>query len=53
MNGQIVKHATDPLPIEYTGRLSSDRRTISGQWTIYDQNAPKGYIEGLFELVRV
>ncbi len=53
MNGQLVKHATEPSPIEYTGRLSSDLRTLSGQWTIYSQSAPKGYIEGLFELVRV
>jgi hypothetical protein len=53
MNGQLVKRATQPAPIEYTGRLSSDGRTLSGQWTIYQQDTPKGYVEGLFELVRV
>jgi hypothetical protein len=53
MNGQVMKRALDPPPIEYTGRLSADGRVIAGQWTIYDRNAPKGFIEGLFELERV
>ena len=52
MNGQMVRHASEPAPIEYTGRLSPDGRTLSGQWTIYEQATPKGYVEGLFELVR-
>jgi len=39
--------------VEYSGRLSQDRKTISGKWTIYQSEAPRGFIDGGFELCRV
>lgn len=39
--------------VEYSGRLSQDRNTITGRWTIHDQNATRGFIDGSFELRRV
>jgi hypothetical protein len=39
--------------VEYSGRLSLDRLKITGIWTIYQKEAPRGVIDGGFELVRV
>jgi hypothetical protein len=39
--------------VEYSGRLSADRKTIAGRWVIYDAHESRGFIDGGFELRRV
>ena len=40
------------IPRVSGGRLSADGSTIAGRWTIYDSSAPRGFIDGSFELRR-
>ena len=48
-----VGRTTPGHSVEYSGRLSEDRRTIAGTWTIYESAAPRGFLDGTFELRRV
>ena len=48
-----VGRTTPGHSVEYSGRLSQDTKTITGRWTIYQPNAPQGFIDGGFELRRV
>lgn len=52
MGDQGVGHARDGHSVEYSGRISSDGTTVSGQWVIYQPEIPKGFIDGNFELHR-
>lgn len=38
--------------VEYSGTVSEDQNMIKGNWTIYTEEAPKGFIQGGFKLQR-
>ncbi len=53
IGGKGIGRKTPGHAVEYSGRLSQDRMTIIGKWTIYQKEAPRGFIDGSFELFRV
>lgn len=50
---QAIAFSTPSHEIEYSGQLSNDRMKITGKWTIYQEDAPGGFIDGSFELSRI
>ena len=50
---KIVGDVIENHSVQYSGRLSGDGLKIEGQWTIYQPEAPKGYIDGMFVLRKV
>jgi len=48
-----IGYETPAHSVEYSGRISQDRMKIIGNWTIYQKEAPRGFIDGSFELSRV
>jgi hypothetical protein len=47
-----IGYATPGHSVEYTGRLSRDRKRIIGQWMIYQKDSSHGFLNGTFELIR-